>query len=170
MDLTTALTGGLIAIMLVAAPLTAVTSALLLWLFRRATLRGMAQSTGTVEPPSKQSDRGKLAVGYTPLTIISQQPGTVFSAPMAEPAYRRAALSLWAAASVYGAGGLVYALILATVWMITAGDGFILSRFLWLLIIYAWPIVLVVALVAATGGRETLTVGGGYLAVLSVLN
>jgi len=80
MDLTTALTGGLIAIMLVAAPLTAVTSALLLWLFRRATLRGMAQSTGTVEPPLKQPDRRRLAAaGYAPLTIISQQPGTVYS-------------------------------------------------------------------------------------------
>ena len=50
MDLTTYLTGMLPLVMLVSASLTAVTSAVLLWLYRRATLRGMAQASGAAEP------------------------------------------------------------------------------------------------------------------------
>jgi len=170
MDLTTALTGGLAAIICVAAPLTAVTSAFLLWLFRRATLRGMALESGAAESAPETGKRGITDGGrLAPLTIKSQHAGAVFVRPSAEETYRRTARSLRAVAWTYGAGGLVYALTLAIAWLITAGDGFILSRFLWLAVNYAWPLVLVVVLVATTGGRETLTVAGGYLAVLSVV-
>lgn len=59
--------------------------------------------------------------------------------------------SLKQAALVYGIGGLVYALILTSAWMITAGGGFIVVRFLLLLSYYSWPIVLVVSLLTPTG-------------------
>lgn len=172
MDLTTALTGGLPAVLFVASSLTAATSVFLLWLYRRATLRGMEQETGAAELPSKQSEMGKAATAsYSPLTVKSQQ-GETFSttSAAAEAAYHRTVHSLRAAAVVYAVGGLVYALILAVPWMITAGDGFKLSRFLWLVVNYAWPIVLVVNLVAATSRWEALSVACGYLATVIVVS
>ncbi|SRR5712692_789546 len=109
MDLTTYLTGMLPLVMLVSASLTAVTSAVLLWLYRRATLRGMAQASGAAELPSEPSGREEAATASgSPLTIKSWQGGTVSpTLAAAETEYRRTAHSLWTAAGVYAAGGLV---------------------------------------------------------------
>ena len=52
MDLTTALTGMLPFIVLVSAVLTAIVSALLLWLYRRAVVRSMSGSSGSTLPAS----------------------------------------------------------------------------------------------------------------------
>lgn len=172
MDLTTTLPGEMSAVILMAAVLTAATSAFLLWLYRRATLRGMEREIGSTEGPSIQSGLGKAASeNYSPLIIKSQQGGAASTtSAIAEAAYRRTAHSVWAAAVVYAVGGLVYALILTLPWMImTRDDGFVFDRFVWLLVNYAWPIVLAVSLVAATNRREVLGVTCGYLAAVIVL-
>jgi len=165
MDLRTTLTGMLPALVLVSALLTAVASALLLWLYRRATLRGMAQRTGFSEPPLKSLDEA-LPSGGPPLTIASHQPDAVASLPAS---YRRAAQSMRASVFVYTAGGLVYALILTLPWIITAGDGFVLGRLLWLVGCYAWPIVPTVSLVAAISRRQTLAIAGSYVAIVMAI-
>lgn len=171
MDLTYALTGILPATIIVAVVLTAAASVFLLWLFRRATLRGMKQETGAAPPASKQSERVKAAIAsYSPLTIQGLQAGMLSGAPAeAREAYGRTARSQRVTVAVYVAGGLVYALILTIPWMITAGGGFILSRFLWIFICYAWPTLLAVALIAAMDRRETLIAGGGYFAAVMVV-
>lgn len=171
MDLTYALTGILPATIIVAVVLTAAASAFLLWLFRRATLRGMKQETGAAPLASKQSERGKAATAsYSPLTIQGLQGGMLSSAPAeAKDAYGGTAHSQWVTVAVYAAGGLVYALILTIPWMITAGGGFILSRFLWLFVCYAWPTLLAVGLIAAMDRWESLGVAGGYFATVIMI-
>jgi len=105
-----------------------------------------------------------------PLTIHSQQDETFFTMSAAvEAAYCRTARSLRAAAVIYATGGLVYALILATPWMIIASNGFFLRRVLWLLVCYAWPIVLAVSLVVATTRWKTCCIACGYFVLLSVV-
>jgi hypothetical protein len=59
---------------------------------------------------------------------------------------------------VYTIGGLVYALVLTSAWMMTAGDSFVLTRFLLFFVCYAWPTVLVVGLVVATSRWEPLII------------
>lgn len=51
MDATTALTGMLPAVILISAPLTALVSLFLLWLYRRSTLRAMGRSSAPAVPP-----------------------------------------------------------------------------------------------------------------------
>jgi len=169
MGLTTALTGALSAVLLVAALLAAATSAFLLWLYRRAVLRGMEQETGAAVVPSKQSGMEKAATAsYPPLTIKSQQRGTFSTtSAAAEAAYRCIAHSLWAAVAVYAVGGLVYALILTLAWTRIAGC--VRICFLWQCVNYAWPIVLVVSLVAGISRWEALSVACGYLAIVIVV-
>jgi hypothetical protein len=171
MDLTTALTGMLPAVVFVSALLTALTSAFLLWIYRRATLRGMQRLIGNVAPFSPYNKREKtVPIRHMPLTIQSQQDETFFTTSAAvEAAYCRTAHSLRTAAVVYATGGLVYALILATPWMIIASNGFFLRRVLWLLVCYAWPIVLTVSLVVATTRWQTCGITCGYFVILSVV-
>lgn len=70
MELTTALTGMLPFIVLVSAVLTALASALLLWLYRRAVVRSMSAGTGSSSPVSQTS--APLVTSGTPgLTITT---------------------------------------------------------------------------------------------------
>jgi hypothetical protein len=64
---------------------------------------------------------------------------------------------------VYAAGGLVYALILATPWLVLTGSGFAPGRLLWLVSMYAWPGVLSVILLMAASWRDTGRIVGSYV-------
>jgi hypothetical protein len=129
----------------------------------------MARAAGAVEPSAPHQNEGdKAAAPPAPLIITSQPEGAVATAGAAGAAYRRAARSLQSAAIVYAAGGMVYALVLATPWTILAG-GFVATRFLLLFLIYMWPTVLAVNLVAALGRRQVLVTTGVYaLLVMAV--
>ncbi|HSB80346.1 MAG TPA: hypothetical protein VLM91_16315 [Candidatus Methylomirabilis sp.] len=168
MNTTVALTGMIPAIALIAAALTAPTSALLLWLYRRAVLRAMAQAAGGGAPSTAAN--ATLGGEPRPLGISVIGPGARANMPApAQSAFRDVSRRLWRAALVYLLAGLAYAIVLATPWMVFAEGGFIPTRFLWLLLCYSWPIVLAVSLVAATSRRERLLVGGIYLAILACI-
>jgi len=171
MDLTTRLTGELPVILMVAVALTVIVSAWLLWLYRRATLRGMADEAGVVEPPTQGSDWVDVTpTPRAPLTITSQLGGMLSSSvAVAESTYRRTVRLLWGVAAIYAAGGLVYVLILTVPWLVTAEGGFTVVRFLWLLVVYAWPTVLAVNLMAATGRGKVLGISGGYVLLVMVV-
>ncbi|MDO8754536.1 MAG: hypothetical protein Q7J80_11625, partial [Anaerolineales bacterium] len=132
----------------------------------------MAQKTGDAELLTKESgqvERAAATASYPPLKIESRQGGTFSTiSDAAEALYRRAANSLWATVEVYTAGGLVYALILATA-MILAGGDFSLRIFLWLIICYAWPTVLAINLVIPTSRWGPVTVVCGYFAMVSMI-
>ncbi len=169
MNLTVALTGMLPAIVLIAAVLTALTSAWLLWLYRRAVLRAMGTAAGAVAAPAS----ARLA---DPPPMSSPAPlhaAPVESGPSADPEapglYHHAARSLRRAACVYTAAGLAYAVVLATPWMVFSEGGFLPGRFLWLTACYAWPTVLALMLLAATGRGEGVALVGGYVALLTAI-
>jgi hypothetical protein len=61
--------------------------------------------------------------------------------------YLRAAHSLRKVSIIYMIGGLAYAIILALPWMLFADGGFVLTRFLWLVLCYSWPVVIAVSLI-----------------------
>lgn len=167
MNLTVALTGALPAVVVVSAVLTALVSALLLWLYRRAVVRAMNVPAGVVTAPAARVPTSRIAGSGTfpVLTILDSAVEPDAASPGGE-AYRRAMQSLRQVAWVYAMGGLAYALVLTSAWMITAGGGFYLVRFFWLLSCYAWPIVLAVHLILPTDGlRITLF----YFAVVATV-
>lgn len=173
MDLTNAVTGAWPFILIIATILTAVISAFLLWLFRRATLRGMGREVGALyqSPVESGMTPAGTASNNSPLAIESnhgEMPPT--RSATADLAYRRTAQSLKWAAVVYIAGSLVYSLIMTTSWMTIAGDGFILGRFLLLFVSYAWPSVLVVNMVLATSRRDFLGITGVYFAFVLMIS
>ena len=155
-------------VIFIGALLAAVVSVILLRLYRRATLRGMGQSAGAEGFIPIQNDiREDTAPISRALTIeILRDELPLNSAPEVQAAYRRTAKSVRTTAAIYAAGGLAYALILATPWMIVAGDSFFLGRYLWLVAINAWPIVLGVNLVTGTNRFGLLGTASGYFALL----
>jgi hypothetical protein len=166
MNVTAAFTGALPIIIIVSAVLTALVSVSLLWLYRRAVVRAMnvqAQAgIGATSPKSVSTSTAVRTRSFPVLAIIdsASQPEI---ASAGKTAYHQAMRSLKQAALVYAIAGLVYALILTSAWMITAGGGFIVVRFLLLLSYYTWPIVLVVSLLIPTGRSRFIPV---YFAIL----
>lgn len=153
-------TGMLPFLVLLSAALTAPVSFLLLARYRRAVLRSMAASADAAVPPEPAraglSPPQPLALDY--LDPARLAPTTV------RQAVRRA---MSGAVLGYVAGGLAYALVLFGAWQyFTRDGGFVLSRFLWLMSCYAWPIVLAVGLVAAVDLRQRLLVALGYFAIV----
>ena len=78
-------------------------------------------------------------------------------------AYDVTSASLKRLGIVYSVAGLAYAVILCLPWMITADGGFPLPRFIWLVVCYAWPVVLTLQLVAVASRRGRLWIAGIYL-------
>jgi len=152
MNVTVAFTGALPMIIIVSVVLTALVSFFLLWLYRRAVVRTMSAQEGIAAAPAAPARTSFVARSVSPptLTIIESTPNPD-DISRGSVAYRQAMQSLKQAALVYAIGGWVYALILTSAWMITAGGGFIVVRFLLLLSYYSWPIVLVVSLLTPTG-------------------
>jgi hypothetical protein len=147
MTLTVALTGALPVIIIVAAVLTALASIFLLWLYRRAVGRGMRAQAGVLSQPVASASALPRALGGSSpaLAIIDSASHPEASSP-GESEYRKSMRSLNQAAAVYAIGGLIYALVLTSAWVIAAGAGFNVVRFLLLLSHYSWPIVLVLSL------------------------
>jgi len=148
MNITVALTGALPAVVVASAVLTALVSAFLLWLYRRAVVRGMSAQAGIAATPARPVSISTVVRSATSpvLTIIdsASQPET---ASPGESAFRQAMRSLNLAAVIYILGGVAYALVLTAAWMVTAAGGFILTRFLWLFSCYCWPVVVAASLI-----------------------
>jgi hypothetical protein len=164
-DATTTLTGMLPMIVLIAAVLTAPVAALLLARYRRAVIRSMGETAGSGTPVARSAAAG-AAPAYGSLVLSELE------AERAAPdnvLYRRAQHSLVTLCTLYAAAGLAYASVMAIPWMVFAAeDGFVLSRFVWLVACYAWPVMLAAAIVAATSGGERASLAGGYLLLLAL--
>ena len=171
MDLTTALTGGLATVLLVATGLTAVISPFLLWLYRRATLQEMEEAVGITKQFVKLNvEKETSSTSHSPLIIQEQQAKTpATTSVVAQSIFHRVSRSGWMAALIYAAGGFAYALVFTAPWIITSGVGFKLNSFLWLFTCYMWPVVLVISLVAVTSRREAFYVAGGYFGIVVVI-
>jgi hypothetical protein len=161
---TTQVTTGMLPMLMIAsAALTAPVSLGLLRLYRRAVLKSMAAQAG-LRPtaPEVQVSTNDTAA---PLQISVLDAAAL---DMHEPAaYHHALRSLATAMAVYVLAGFAYALVLTSAWLVfTRGEGFVLSRFLWLFSCYAWPTALAVGMIAAVSRGQRLLVAAAYFAML----
>ena len=155
-------TGMLPTLMLASAALTAPVSLYLLWLYRRAVLRSMAGQAGT---PATTADAVAQPVAGGPSLQMRHIDAAMLDAT--SPVYQRALSSLLSATTVYVVAGLAYALVLTGAWLaFTRGEGFVLSRFLWLMSCYAWPTALAVGMIAAISRGQRALVAAAYFAML----
>jgi hypothetical protein len=162
MEPTSFLTGMLPAIFVLSAPLTAVASFFLLWLFRRAVRRGMRAQAGALGPPAEPH---WPPVGDGPNLTITTLEGKI---ARAGPIDRAITASVQRLAGVYGLAGLVYALTMALANLVAAEGSVKPMAFLWLTLSCAWPIVLTLGLAVAASRAERLAIAGAYLAMLIV--
>ena len=155
-------TGMLPFLLLASAALTAPVSIALLALYRRAVLRSMASPGVSEDPPAPGSSPPSQAPPVA-LKLTMVDANTLSQAP----AGAAISHSLVMASLVYGAAGLLYAVTLGGAWMIqTRADGFVLTRFLWLLSCYAWPTALGIGLLVAVNLRQRLLVACTYFIML----
>jgi hypothetical protein len=167
---TVALTGEPAAILLLAAILAWPISIGLLRLYRRAVLTSMDASANQrgVEPvapeTSTSSNRSAQITSGPPIDRVSS-----VTAGAAENLNSTLLRTPWRPAALYAVAGFCYALVMAAASLASWKTGFLLIRFLVLLWIYAWPVVLAVNLVAASTRRAKLLTAVCYFFVLAIL-
>ena len=164
---TAALSGMVFLILLVGATLTVPLSFFLLWLYRRAVLRGMNVAAGMQDaappppaatpPPSHSLRITKISPGSQPITTGDRN-----------SLDRAVTLSLRRVTLAYIAAGLVFAAVFAGAWSAQTGGGFLPIRFFVLTVDFSWPIVLAVSQLAALGWRDRLRFAVLYLVVFGV--
>ena len=142
MDAKLALTGALPFLIILAAVLSAPLCALLLALYRRAVIRGMAQRSGSGAAPPNPPVGPAL-----PALELQQLDG---SAAVGDSLlWRHARLLPWRAGAVYLAAGTVYALVMSGAFLISANLEWLPFRTTVLVLAHLWPALLAVMLVAA---------------------
>jgi hypothetical protein len=167
---TVALTGEPAAILLLAAILAWPISIGLLRLYRRAVLTSMDASANQrgVEPvapeTSTSSNRSAQITSGPPIDRVSS-----VTAGAAENLNSTLLRAPWRPAALYAVAGFCYALVMAAASLASWKTGFLPIRFLVLLWIYAWPVVLAVNLVAASTRRAKLLTAVCYFFVLAIL-
>jgi hypothetical protein len=127
-------------------------SAWLLGRYRNAVLRAMGRTAGAPPEPPKLPVRPDAAE-TRPLVFQIHEPGSGQPA-RASRWIQRMEAKAQRIAWVYAAAGLGYAAVLAAAWTLRMGEGFLPNRFLMLLALYAWPIVLTAGLILPLRRRE----------------
>jgi len=160
-------TGMLIFLLLTSAALTAPVSVILLWRYRRSVIRAMAgRATAAVAEDSGPSTGGVEPA--MPLHVESVKAASL--AVQDTAALRHVRHGLRIATTTYAAAGLAYAAVMTSAWMVFTREhgGFPLTRFVVLLLSYAWPIVLAVCIIAAVSARQRLTAAGVYFGLYAL--
>jgi len=156
---TQALTGVWPFIMIISALLTLPVSALLLWLYRRAVLRGMKDSRKAAMPAADTV--AKADVPLKPLRFVSPPANAAPPATFPGP---------WAAVFIYLAAGAAYALVMTAAWFLATHDlqiGPIKTIFLFWT--FYWPAMLAVILVVAKDRAQKIWIVLGYVMIYVVL-
>ena len=160
--LTVVATGHLPAILIAAAFLTWPISLLLLWLYRRAVSRSMrARASGHAPTEFTTLDPlGDEPVGVAALDVSTGIVDTAESQTLLRDLTARP----WHAARVYVLGALAYAVVLTTVTALFAEPEapFRPIRVLLLTTMFAWPLVLTLAIVAGSVRQRKIAIGGAY--------
>ena len=176
MDTTLVLTGILPFILIIAGILSVILSILLLKLYRRATLRGMARAANTDSPGTpaagipttreQQYERQSPSLRFHEISGNDSDNGkdARFTNKSVVPAF--ISRSQRYSALIYLAAGLAYALVMTLTWILIAGDPPSIGRILMLMTLHLWPSVIAICIVSAIGLRETLIVLGTYLLLL----
>jgi hypothetical protein len=166
---TLALTGQLPMILIAAVLLALPTALLLLWLYRRAVLRSMRAgarspaATAGPNPPSTPALRPEL-------TITSWGRGSdMHLGPPAETLLRRLRRSRRRTAGAYALGGAGFALVMTWAFLVSSGIEFAPVRSLLLFQAYAWPVVFTTTLALGSSLRVMLAGTAAYAAVFIAL-
>lgn len=162
MDPRLALTGALPFMLIAAAVLSVPVCALLLRLYRRSVVAGMAQRSGQGSELQRQAS-GPAA---EPLQVQRLDAAAAIDD---SPAWRLARRRPWLAAATYLAAGGAYAVVMAVAFQWSAGYAFLPVRTLVLVLSYLWPGVLAVMLVAAYGLRQRLALLAAYFGAIAAL-
>ena len=162
---TSALTGQLSAILLVAPALALLASLALLGLYRRAVLRSMSARAGS----SRTADAPSPPVRGTTGTAVLERESPVAAGVPFEDLYRAVRREPWRAAAVYAVAGSCYAVVMAAAYIAAWGIGFSPLRYLFLVWTFLWPVVMSVNLVAAATRRARLATASVYFLVLAAL-
>jgi hypothetical protein len=164
-----ALTGVLPFVFLVGAAIAYPLSLFLLKRYRAAVLRMMAASGGAAPVAGDEPERaGGAAAGRLEIQVIDESstpsPGEAVTA-MHERMGRR----LRANVRAYAAGGLVYAVVMATAQLL-ADELFSPLRLVVMVYIYSWPTVIAINLILPSTRRVRVATFGGYFAGLFLLS
>jgi hypothetical protein len=157
----------LIFLLLTSAALTAPASLILLWRYRRAVMRAMAGRTAA----DASSDSLPTAGGSAPTVQLHVEALAAASLGAHDTAAQRQVRhSLRIAITIYTAAGLAYAAVMTGAWMVFTREygGFPLTRFVVLLLSYAWPIVLAVTIIAAVSARQRVLAAGIYFGLYAL--
>ncbi len=163
------LTGTLPFAVLLAVILAFPVSALLLRLYRRSVIKGMAVRIGPADL-SRQAEPKRCAPP-APLQIVLLSAQSALPAPDTEPpGYLLARYGLWRIALAYAIGGAAYAAVMTAAWLTaTHDDNLVWVKLLVLFWTYYWPAVLTALMVAGYDLRRRLQLFGAYFVVLFAL-
>ena len=163
MDAKLALTGALPFLIILAALLSVPLCALLLGLYRRAVIQGMAQHAGTgVAPPNPQVGPALAPLELQLLNTDTTAIDSVLS--------RHARLLPWRSAAIYLAAGLVYALIMSAAFLSSSQMAWLPLRTSVLVLVHLWPALLAVMLVAAYDPRHRAWLLGAYFSLFLLVS
>lgn len=166
---TVALTGLLPFAVLAAAALSLPVCFLLLRLYRRSVLEGMAATGDALAPDPTPDVRATAPASALLIHNLAEASSARDTAPDSA-AYRRAIVGPWQAAAVYVMAGFAYAAVMTAGWLVATRDASVVwTKVALLSWTYFWPAVLAVLLVAAYDRRRRLQMLAAYFGVLAAL-
>jgi hypothetical protein len=165
--MTTALTGQLGLTLLVAAPLALLVSWLLLRAYLSAVKRAMLRRSGaSAEAPRTEAQPIAATPPAGRIEIAEVDPVAALS-PEAADLASRVRWGRWRSAAVWTTAGLAYAAAITAAYFSANGIGFLPSRFAFITVCNAWPVVIALWLTVAVTRWERLAILAGYLALLA---
>lgn len=171
-DTNNSLPGLVLLILIVAIPLAAVTSIVILAFYRRAVIRIMSNRTGheQTEPVPSAASTSSPEVPPPPFSIhtLDSASATTKNSTSSE-LYADLVRGPWRAAVIYAVAGLCYALVTTFLFLRATKTGFHPLSFLVIFWYYAWPVTVTISLVAASTRRTKLRIFGGYFLIIIVL-
>src|SRR5574341_150912 len=156
-------------ILIIAAPLAFLVSIGLLRLYRRAVIRVMRTraNLGTTEPAPLGTSALPQEPVQTPLDIAVLDSASVMPArSAAEGLYADLLRAPWRTAAIYAVSGFCYAILMAIAYLAATNSKLSFITWLW---IYAWPVILVINIVAVATWRTRLMIVSAYFIVLAAL-
>ena len=162
------LPGVLLFILIIGAALTTPIAYFLLWLYRRAVLKGMKVTAGRTDTAAPLP---AVATSSQPLTITQLAHSLPISSLVgATPRVRSVRASMQQVTLAYTLAGLTCAVLLASAQLTSSKLEFLPIRLLLLAACYAWPLVLTLSLLAALGWRDQVAFAGVYFIFLIALS
>lgn len=139
--------------------------------YRRAVITSMhdrvEERTAGPLPPETSTSPNESGQTVSDLPVIDRASSSMAGPPAAD--FSTLLRAPWQAAAIYAAAGLCYALVMASASLGSWRLEFYPFRFLVLVWVYAWPVVLTIGLVAAATRRAKLSATAGYFVVLTIL-